>query len=152
MPFKAMTLFSGCWKRTHWCSYLQRSLPREEVSWPSRKPAKISTDQSALVVRDKSQDITCSTSTELETTNAMRRRALAFDLVQACNYHVMSSFHAEVFDHLHMVPPPRYFISTFCSNNTLAGGLLVGRVGFFPGSSTSDGGGAPPLPYSWGGG
>ena len=42
----------------------------------------------------------------------MRRRALAFDLVQACNYHVMSSFHAEVFDHLHMVPPPRYLAVT----------------------------------------
>ena len=65
-------------------------------------------DQSALVVRDRSQDITCSTATELETTNAMRRRALAFDLVQACNYHVMNAFHAELFDHLHMIPPPGY--------------------------------------------
>ena len=69
---------------------------------------EISIDQSALVVRDKSQDITCSTATELETTNAMRRRALAFDLVQACSYLVMNAYHAELFDHLHMVPPPGY--------------------------------------------
>ena len=73
-----------------------------------KKATKEILDQSALVVRDKAQDITCSTATELETTHAMRRRALAFDLVQACNYHVMNTFHAELFDHLHMVPPPGY--------------------------------------------
>lgn len=69
---------------------------------------EISIDQSALIVREKAQDITCTTSTELETTNAMRRRALAFDLVQACNYHSMNAYHAELFDHLHLAPPPGY--------------------------------------------
>ena len=74
-----------------------------------RKNAKeITIDQSALVVKDKANEITCSTSTELETMNAMKRRALAFDLVRACSYHVMNTFHAELFDHLHMQAPPGY--------------------------------------------
>jgi len=45
---------------------------------------EISIDQSSLVIKDKAQDLTCSTATEPDTTNAMRRRALAFDLVKAC--------------------------------------------------------------------
>ena len=44
---------------------------------------EISIDQSSLV-KDKAQDLTCSTATEPDTTNAMRRRALAFDLLKAC--------------------------------------------------------------------
>ena len=69
---------------------------------------EISIDQSSLIVRDKAQDLNCSTATELDTTNAMRRRALAFDLVKACNYHIMNSYHAELFDHLHLQAPPGY--------------------------------------------
>ena len=45
---------------------------------------EISIDQTALVVRDRANDLTFSTATELDTTNTMRRRALAFDLVKAC--------------------------------------------------------------------
>lgn len=69
---------------------------------------EISIDQSSLVIKDKAQELTCSTATELETTNAMRRRALAFDLVKACSYHTMHTYHAELFDHLHLSPPPGY--------------------------------------------
>ena len=80
---------------------------RSELSM--KKAAKeISIDQSSLIVRDKAQDLNCSTATELDTTNAMRRRALAFDLVKACNYHIMNSYHAELFDHLHLQAPPGY--------------------------------------------
>ena len=38
----------------------------------------------------------------------MRRRALSFDLVKACDYHIMNTYHAELFDHLHLPPPPGY--------------------------------------------
>ena len=58
--------------------------------------------------RTRTQDLTCATTTELDTTNAMRRRALAFDLVKACSYHAMNSYHAELFDHLHLQAPPGY--------------------------------------------
>lgn len=75
----------------------------------TKKTSKeISIDQSSLVVKDKLNELTCSTSTELETTNALRRRALAFDLVGGCPYHTMNSYHAELFDHLHLPPPPGY--------------------------------------------
>ena len=69
---------------------------------------EISIDQSSLVIKDKAQELTCSTATELETTNAMRRRALSFDLVKACSYHTMNTYHAELFDHLHLSAPPGY--------------------------------------------
>ena len=67
-----------------------------------KKPNReISIDQSALIVKDKQQELLCSTSTELEVMNALRRRSLAFDLVKACGYHTMNTFHAELFEHLH---------------------------------------------------
>ena len=59
---------------------------------------EVSIDQAALVVRDK----------HLETVNALCRRALAFDMVKACGYHIMNQYHAELFDHLHQPPPPGY--------------------------------------------
>ena len=73
-----------------------------------KAPKEISIDQTSLVVRDKTMELTCSTATELETTNAMRRRALAFDLVKACGYHAMNGYHEDLFDHLHQPPPPGY--------------------------------------------
>ena len=44
-----------------------------------KAPKEITIDQSALIVRDKHMELTCATTTELEATNALRRRALAFD-------------------------------------------------------------------------
>ena len=42
-----------------------------------KKPSKeISLDQSPLIVKDQQSDLTCSTVTELEVSNALRRRAL----------------------------------------------------------------------------
>jgi len=74
-----------------------------------KKSAKeIAIDQTSLIVKDKAQELTCATTTELDTTNAMRRRALAFDLVKACSYHTMNAYHAELFDHLHLQAPPGY--------------------------------------------
>ena len=47
-----------------------------------KKPSKeISIDQSQLVVQGKQSDLTLPTVTELEVSNALKRRALAFDLV-----------------------------------------------------------------------
>ena len=74
-----------------------------------KKPSKeisISIDQSQLVVKDKQSDLTCPTVTELEVSNALKRRALAFDLVGVCTYDVMSAYHADLLDHLHTPPPP----------------------------------------------
>ena len=31
-----------------------------------------------------------------------------WDLVKACDFHVMNAFHADLFDHLHQTPPPGY--------------------------------------------
>ena len=73
-----------------------------------KAPKEITIDQSALIVRDKHMELTCATTTELEATNALRRRALAFDLVKACDFHVMNAFHADLFDHLHQTPPLGY--------------------------------------------
>ena len=74
-----------------------------------KKPGReISIDQSQLVVKEKQPDLTCPTVTELEVSNALKRRALAFDLVGVCTYDVMAAYHADLLDHLHTLPPPGY--------------------------------------------
>ena len=74
-----------------------------------KKPGKeITIDQSQLIAKEKPADFTCSTNTELEVANALRRRALAFDLVGICSYNIMTSYHADLLDHLHTPPPPGY--------------------------------------------
>ena len=74
-----------------------------------KKPSKeISIDQSQLVVKEKQSDLTCPTVTELDVSNALKRRALAFDLVGVCTYEVMAAYHADLLDHLHTPPPPGY--------------------------------------------
>ena len=60
------------------------------------------------MVKDKTSELTCPTSTELEVVNALRRRALAYDLTQLCPYDVMNSYHAELIDHLTHAAPPGY--------------------------------------------
>ena len=74
-----------------------------------KKPSKeISFAQSQLVVKDKQSDLTCPTVTELEVSNALKRRALAFDLAGLCTHDVMAAYHADLLDHLHTLPPPGY--------------------------------------------
>ena len=69
-------------------------------------PSKeISIDQSQLVIKDKQSELTCSTVTELEVSNALKRRALAFDHVGICTYDIMASYHADLLDHLHTASP-----------------------------------------------
>ena len=63
-----------------------------------KKPSKeILIDQSQLVVKEKQSDLTCPTVTELEVSNALKRRALAFDLVGVCTYDVMAAYHADLY-------------------------------------------------------
>ena len=73
-----------------------------------KKPGKkITIDQAQLILKEKPADFS-STNTELEVANAFRRRALAFDLVGICSYNIMTSYHADLLDHLHTPPPPGY--------------------------------------------
>eukprot|EP00435_Cladocopium_sp_Y103_P037699 s3841_g10.t1 len=74
-----------------------------------KKPAKeLTIDQSQLIVKEKQQDLTCPTLTELEIANALKRRALAFDLVGLCAYSTLAAYNADLLDHLHLPPPPGY--------------------------------------------
>ena len=83
--------------------------PTRRQELMQKKPLReISIDQSASVIRDRQQELLCSTTTELETVNAFRRRALAFDLVKCCGFHTMNTYHSELFEHIHQAPPPGY--------------------------------------------
>ncbi|CAK9041188.1 Uncharacterized protein SCF082_LOCUS23837 [Durusdinium trenchii] len=73
-----------------------------------KPPKELSIDQNSLIIKDKSADHTCSAKTELELVQALRRRALAFDLVGACSYEVMNRYHSELVQHLQEDPPPGY--------------------------------------------
>ena len=74
-----------------------------------KKPNKeLTLDQSQVIVKDKQLELTCNTTTELELVNALRRRALAFDLVKLCPYDSMNSYHSELIEHLTNPSPPGY--------------------------------------------
>ena len=52
--------------------------------------------------------MTCDTQSELELVQALRRRALAFDLVGACSYEVMNMYHSMLVQRIQDAPPPNY--------------------------------------------
>ena len=76
--------------------------------FPTKPSKEISIDLSQLIAKDKHSDLTCSTVSELEVSNALKRRALAFDLVGVCAYDIMASYRADLLDHLHTALPPGY--------------------------------------------
>ena len=81
--------------------------PTRRSELMQKKPSKeISIDRSQLIIKDKQSDLTCPTVTELEVCNALKRRALAFDLVGVCVNVFMASYHADLLHHLHTPPPP----------------------------------------------
>ena len=80
-------------------SELQHRKPRKELSLDAK---------SGVVVQDKSLELKCDTHSELELTQAFRRRALAFDLAGACSYNVMNGYHHYLIQRLQETPPPGY--------------------------------------------
>eukprot|EP00439_Symbiodinium_sp_Y106_P059741 s4249_g8.t1 len=62
----------------------------------------------SLTVRDKPQHSTCDTNGELELVQALRRRALAFDLVGVCSYETMNMYHSLLIQRIQDAPPPNY--------------------------------------------
>ena len=63
-------------------AWLLRSSSPGFFELQQRKPGKEPVlDQNALTIKDKQHEYTCSTRTELELFQAMRRKALTFDLV-----------------------------------------------------------------------
>ena len=75
-----------------------------------KKPVQhLSIDQQdSVILRDKESEAICSTSTEMEVVNALRRRALAFDLMKLVPYNTMNGYHAELVEHMSQPPPPGY--------------------------------------------
>ena len=60
-------------------------------------------------MNEKLADHVCSTRTELELVQGLRRRALAFDLVGLVSYETMNSYHADLLvGHMQEEPPPGY--------------------------------------------
>ena len=102
---RPMTLYSTCWKKIAFSTWGLKSSQRDVANCCRRNPAKRFQLTKHM---DKQQDLTCPTVTELEVSNAFKRRALAFDLVGACAYDVMAAYHADLLDHLHTLPPPGY--------------------------------------------
>ncbi|CAE7217478.1 unnamed protein product [Symbiodinium sp. CCMP2456] len=78
---------------------LQQRRPRKELTLDAK---------SGVVVRDKALELRCETHTELELTQAFRRRALAYDLTGACSYSVMNAYHHYLIQRLQETPPPNY--------------------------------------------
>lgn len=89
-----------------------------------RPPKQLALDNESLTVKEHPVDYVCATRTELELVQALRRRALAFDLVGLLPYEVMNSYHAELLSHLQEDAPPGY------SNTTVVQVLRADRAAF----------------------
>ena len=63
---------------------------------------------STITVKDKSQDLTCSTATDLMLQEALVRRALALDLVGVTAYHRVEAYNRFLMGHLQSTPPAGY--------------------------------------------
>lgn len=63
---------------------------------------------SSLVVKDKQLQQSCSIVAELELVHALRRRSLAFDLVELVDYDKFNAYSAELVEHLSLAPPLNY--------------------------------------------
>ena len=89
-----------------WC--FQEKFVTRRFELQQRKPTKeIVLDQNATI-KDKQLEHSCSTRSELELFQAMRRRALTFDLVGPCRYEIFNAHHSELLQHLQEEPPPGY--------------------------------------------
>ena len=86
----------------------ERFTTRRQELAAKKAPKELALDSGHLTVRDKDVLQSCQTSTELEVTQAMRRRALAFDLVGLCSYNSMNAYHTELLQHMQEEPPPGY--------------------------------------------
>ena len=85
-----------------------------------KKPLKqLSLYNDSLTVKEKPSDHVCSTRTELELVQALRRRALAFDLIGLISYETMNNYHADLPSHLQEDAPPGYCNTTTNSLGTL---------------------------------
>ena len=90
-----------------WC--FQEKFVTRRFELQQRKPSKeIVLDQNALTIKDKQLEHSCSTRYELELFQAMRRRALTFDLVGLCRYEIFNAYHSELLQHLQEELPPGY--------------------------------------------
>ncbi|CAJ1378323.1 unnamed protein product, partial [Effrenium voratum] len=63
---------------------------------------------STLKVRDKRPDLSCDTSSELLLVQALHRRALALDLMNAVTFSVSQRYNSFLIGHLQTPPPPGY--------------------------------------------
>ena len=61
-----------------------------------------------IKVKDKKHDLSCETGTELTLSQALTRRALAFDLVGACSFNVMSKYNDFLISQMQETPPAGY--------------------------------------------
>ncbi|CAE7488500.1 unnamed protein product [Symbiodinium sp. CCMP2592] len=83
--------------------------PTRQSELQGKKPGKeLTIDGNSVTVRDKVPHQTCATGTELELTQALRRRALAFDLVKCASYDTMNRYHSSLIHRLQELPPPTY--------------------------------------------
>ncbi|CAE7763397.1 car [Symbiodinium sp. CCMP2592] len=80
---------------------------RAEIS--AKKPSKeLVIDGSGVAVKDKPQVLNCAINSELDLVLAMRRRALAFDLVGLMSFDVANRYHQALVQRLQEAPPPNY--------------------------------------------
>ena len=80
---------------------------RDELAQVKPSP-QLQLEQGTISVKAKAAETTCAIKTELDLVQALRRRALAFDLVGLCSYDTMNTYQSELVAHLQEQPPVGY--------------------------------------------
>ena len=87
--------------------YLALERWRDKLAQVKPSP-QLQLEQGTISVKAKAAETTCAIKTELDLVQALRRRALAFDLVGLCRYDTMNTYHSELVAHLQEQPPVGY--------------------------------------------
>ena len=90
-----------------WLSPEKFGTRRSEIS-AKKQGKELIIDGSGLAIKEKQTNTVCSLASDLELVMALRRRALAFDLLAVSTFNTINKYHQALAQRLQEPPPPGY--------------------------------------------
>ena len=90
-----------------WLSPEKFGTRRSEIS-AKTQGRELIIDGSGIAIKEKQTTTVCSLATELDVVMALRRRALAFDLIGVASFNTINKYHQALAQRLQESPPPGY--------------------------------------------
>ena len=90
-----------------WLSPEKFGTRRAELS-AKKQGRELTIDGSGIAIKEKPTTVVCSLTTDLDVVMALRRRALAFDLIGVATFNTINKYHQALAQRLQEPPPPSY--------------------------------------------